>query len=414
MKNLLQIYVKNLDCAIKSVFLHSKYTELKPNVLFILIFVLFLSVACRHKQERMMTPWGEEMVVDADGQRQPLRTDGEAFDLSDIQNSGELIALTLSGPQTCYDYRGSRLGLHVMLCQQLADSLGVRLRVELCRDTADLFQRYRECEADLVAYPVTPLDSLSPGWLVPHDKPQLQAALAQWYSLRRVAIAQHEEQQLVSTGGVKRKVFAPMLDRKGGIISRYDALFQRYAQPIRWDWRLMAAQCYQESTFDPHALSWAGAHGLMQIMPQTADHLGLPRAQLNDPEQNIAAAARYLEELERDFSDIPSRRERQDFVLAAYNGGRHHIRDAMELTRLNGGNVHRWADVAVYVLKLSEPAYYQHPSVRYGYMRGSETVGYVRSIRQRYQQYQGVKAKVLLNSSPQKSRNKKHRSKFHP
>ena len=118
--------------------------------------------------------------------------------------------------------------------------------------------------------------------------------------------------------------------------------------------------------------------------------------------------------LERAFADIPSRRERQDFVLAAYNGGSHHIRDAMELTRLHGGNAQRWADVAVYVLKLSEPAYYQHPSVRYGYMRGSETVGYVRSIRQRYQQYQGVKAKVLLNSSPQKSRNKKHRSKFHP
>jgi membrane-bound lytic murein transglycosylase F len=176
----------------------------------------------------------------------------------------------------------------------------------------------------------------------------------------------------------------------------------------------MAAQCYQESTFDPNALSWAGAHGLMQIMPQTADHLGLSRAKLNDPEQNIAAAARYLQELERAFADIPSRRERQDFVLAAYNGGSHHIRDAMELTRLHGGNAQRWADVAVYVLKLSEPAFYQHPSVRYGYMRGSETVGYVRSIRQRYQQYQGVKAKVLLNSSPQKSRNKKHRSKFHP
>ena len=150
----------------------------------------------------------------------------------------------------------------------------------------------------------------------------------------------------------------------------------------------------------------------MQIMPQTADHLGLPRTQLYDPEQNIAAAARYIEELERTFSDVPSRRERQDFVLAAYNGGSHHIRDAMELTRLNGRNPHRWADVSQYVLLLSEPAYYQHPAVRYGYMRGSETVGYVRSIRLRYQQYQGVKAKVLPNSSPQKSRNKKHRRKF--
>ena len=387
---------------------------MKPNGIFILFFMLFLLSACRNKQERMMTPWGEEVMVDADGRRQTVRAEGngEVFDLGDILNSGELIVLTISGPLTCYDYRGSRLGLHVLLCQQLADSLGVRLRVELCRDTADLFQRFRKGEADLVAYPVEPLDSLSPGWLVPQDKPELKAMLTQWYSPWRVTQARQEEQRLVSTGGVKRKVFAPMLDQKGGIISRYDGLFQRHAQPIRWDWRLMAAQCYQESTFDPNALSWAGACGLMQIMPQTADHLGLPRTQLYDPEQNIAAAARYIEELERTFSDVPSRRERQDFVLAAYNGGSHHIRDAMELTRLNGRNPHRWADVSQYVLLLSEPAYYQHPAVRYGYMRGSETVGYVRSIRLRYQQYQGVKAKVLPNSSPQKSRNKKHRRKF--
>ncbi|MBQ4025842.1 MAG: transglycosylase SLT domain-containing protein, partial [Treponema sp.] len=34
------------------------------------------------------------------------------------------------------------------------------------------------------------------------------------------------------------------------------------AKAIHWDWRLMAAQCYQESTFDPQAKSWAGACGL--------------------------------------------------------------------------------------------------------------------------------------------------------
>ena len=388
--------------------------ELKSKGIFILLLSLMV-LACQPKRERVVTPWGEELVMS--GERNEPEAEGQddgSFDLDEIVTAGELIALTVSGPQTCYDYHGSRLGLHAMLCQQLADSLGIRLRMELCRDTAEMLQRLRKGEADVIAYPVGEMGDESPGWVVPQDKPQLARLLRHWYSAERLAKAQADEQQLLKTGGVKRTVFAPMLDRKGGIISRYDALFQRYAQPIRWDWRLMAAQCYQESTFDPNALSWAGAHGLMQIMPQTADHLGLPRAQLNDPEQNIAAAARYLEELERAFSDIPSRRERQDFVLAAYNGGSHHIRDAMELTRLNGGNVHRWADVAVYVLKLSEPAYYQHPSVRYGYMRGSETVGYVRSIRQRYQQYQGVKAKVLLNSSPQKSRNKKHRSKFHP
>ena len=54
------------------------------------------------------------------------------------------------------------------------------------------------------------------------------------------------------------------------VIWHYDAYFQRYAPIARFDWRLLAAQCYQESTFDPNARSWAGASGLMQIMPKTA------------------------------------------------------------------------------------------------------------------------------------------------
>jgi hypothetical protein len=45
-------------------------------------------------------------------------------------------------------------------------------------------------------------------------------------------------------------------------------------------------------------------------------------------------------------------------------------------------------------------------------MRGSETVDYVQKIRDRYQQYRGVKAKTQVSSMPQKSRNAKHRKKF--
>jgi membrane-bound lytic murein transglycosylase F len=99
-------------------------------------------------------------------------------------------------------------------------------------------------------------------------------------------------------------------------------------------------------------------------------------------------------------------------VLAAYNGGAHHIRDAMALARRDGRNQHSWDVVSGYVQLLSNPQYYQDPVVQHGYMRGYETVGYVRLIRQRYQQYKGVKAKTVT-STPQKSRNEKHRNKFH-
>ena len=179
---------------------------------------------------------------------------------------------------------------------------------------------------------------------------------------------------------------------------------------IRWDWRLMAAQCYQESTFDPQARSWAGACGLMQIMPGTADHLGLPRASIYDPEQNIAAAARYLGELDRTFSDIPERTERTKFVLAAYNGGHFHIRDAMALAQKNGKNPKRWGDVEPFVLGLSQAQYYNDPVVKYGYMRGSETVDYVRKIHERWNGYRGVRtirSTFAPSGIPQKARHER-------
>ena len=179
-----------------------------------------------------------------------------------------------------------------------------------------------------------------------------------------------EERLLFSSNSVKRHVYAPFLDRAGGVISKYDALFRRYAPLARWDWRLLAAQCYQESCFDPNARSWAGACGLMQIMPSTADHLGLARSDMFHPERSIEAAVKFLAELTATFREVPSTMERQCFVLASYNGGANHIKDAMALTRKYGGNPHRWAHVAPWVLRLQQPEYYNDPVVRNGYMRG--------------------------------------------
>ena len=383
-------------------------TKIQTNVKFFGIIILIAALclaSCRdRRQETVTAPWGEVISEE--------EVDTTAFDLDDIERSGELIALTLSGPQTCYDYHGRQLGLHAMLCQKLAQHMGVRLRLEVCRDTTDMLRRIDAGEADLIAFPLSP-DSLWPGWAVDSSKPQLAETIRKWYQPAMLAETSREEQSLLKGGGVKRRVFAPMLNREGGIISRYDGLFQQHSRIVGWDWRLMAAQCYQESTFDPDATSWAGARGLMQIMPQTADHLGLARADLSKPDRNIEAAARYLKELDHLFSDIHERRERQDFVLAAYNGGHHHIRDAMALCQRDGGNPHRWRDVAHYVLRLSDPRYYQDPLVQNGYMRGVETVDYVDKIRQRWQQYRGVKRNGAPSSgTPQKSRNEKHKKKY--
>lgn len=391
-------------CSQTPLILKNKY--LKIGLLCILTYLGI--IACQNKRSEMIVaPFGEiNDTVDA----------SDNFDLNDIITNGELIMLTISGPENYYDYHGKELGAQYMLVQRFANTMGVRVRVDVCRDTVEMLRRIVAGDADIIALQLPKqikgwsVDSIaqltycgakdlnkSTGWVVSREKPQLAKALNDWYRPQMLAEVRKEETFLLSVRSVKRRVFAPMLNRSTGVISRYDALFMSYSQPIRWDWRLMAAQCYQESTFDPQAISWAGAQGLMQIMPATADHLGLPRTRLFDPEANIAAAAKYLDELDRKMSDVSDRYERMNFVLACYNGGYHHIRDAMALTRKYGGNVQRWNEVARYVLLLGSSEYYRDPVVKYGYMRGQETVEYVRRIRERWMSYRGIHSPHLSN-----------------
>lgn len=373
--------------------------------------------ACKQKPKVEMTPWGT-----------PLTQNDEAvsnqFRLRDILSSGELIMLTLSGPDTYYDYHGRGMGLQYLLCEKFAQHLGVSLRVELCRDTLEMVKKLNEDEGDIIAFSLpkdiknvqfcgVSVDSLKTQWAVKNGNTELADSLKQWFKPTLIAQLQKEQRLLLSNRGVVRKVYSPMLNRAGGVISHYDAYFQRYAPIARFDWRLLAAQCYQESTFDPNARSWAGASGLMQIMPKTAKHLGLEMEDIFNPELNIAAAAKYLSELGAHFNDVKSPLERMSFTLAGYNGGPFHIRDAMALAKKNGKDPYRWADVSEFVLKLQQPEYYRDPVVKYGYMRGSETVDYVERIHNRWAQYRGVarasSASTMGSGVPTRS---KHKNRF--
>ena len=381
------------------------------------LYSLFLFASCADKKpQQELTPWGtpvgevESMVGSDEEESDENAADGDAgaqaqqrgLSLSDIQDNGELIMLTVNGPTTYYDYHNHGMGLQYLLCEKFAQQIGVSLRVEECKDTTEMIQKLTKGEGDIIAVPlsrkqtkgdllfcgVTP-DSTRTQWAVVGGNKSLADTLNGWFKPKMIAETKKEESWLLSSASVTRHVYSPFLNRSKGVISRYDHLFQRYSGTARMDWRLMAAQCYQESCFDPKAKSWAGACGLMQIMPSTADHLGLPMSAIHDAESNVAAAAKYMAELQGHFSDIGDPTQRVLFALAAYNGGFHHIRDAMNLTRKHGGNPYNWGHVREYVLRLAQPAYYRDPVVKYGFMRGTETADYVDRIRARWSEYCG-------------------------
>src|SRR5207253_5183962 len=156
-----------------------------------------------------------------------------------------------------------------------------------------------------------------------------------------------------------------------GKLCAYDDLLKQHANELNWDWRLLAAQTFQESRFKPDARSWAGAVGLLQLMPPTARQYGVQNPL--DPEDNVRGAVKFLKWLDHYWLDrIPDNNERLKFIFASYNCGAGHVDDAQRLTEKYGGNLAAWDDVSYWLLQLSTQQYNTDLVVKFGFCRGTE------------------------------------------
>jgi membrane-bound lytic murein transglycosylase F len=292
--------------------------------------------------------------------------------------------------------------------KHLSDTLDITLNINLLgndRSTEDLINAVSNAEID---YTIADKDlaqvnnsflhnldvSLVIGkpkdlhYAVRKNSPQLNIAINSWlskyiktkkykdlyqkyFNTERNVIAMFDEQQFITNGQ----------------ISIYDNIIQYYAKEIQWDWRLVAALMYQESKFNANATSWAGAKGLMQLMPGTAKQMGLHgnpyRADLN-----IQSGTKYLKYLEQFWKDIPDFTQKIKFILASYNAGPGHVQDAARLAKKYGYNHTEWdGNVEYFILYKSNPKFYTDKVVKYGYCRGTETFNYVRNIVKKYFYY---------------------------
>ncbi|MEM0910237.1 MAG: membrane-bound lytic murein transglycosylase MltF, partial [Pseudomonadota bacterium] len=158
----------------------------------------------------------------------------------------------------------------------------------------------------------------------------------------------------------------------------YKEMFIAHAGDI--DWRLIAAIAYQESHWNPKAVSPTGVRGLMMLTRGTAKDMGL--TDRTDAEQSISGGSRYFASLLR---RIPARVENPDRIwmaMAAYNVGLGHLEDARRITETMGYNPDLWIDVKKHLPLLRQKKHYQ--ITRYGYARGDEAVNYVENIRRYY------------------------------
>ena len=178
---------------------------------------------------------------------------------------------------------------------------------------------------------------------------------------------------------------------KKGDISPFDKLFRKESKKLGWDWRLLAALVYTESQFDPYAESEGGAYGLMQIIPETADHFNV--GNYFEPDSNVYVGTEYLHYLDRYFSSQPiDSSERLKFVLAAYNAGPGHVLDAIRLANKYGKDATLWDNnVDYYLLHKNEPEYYRDPLSKNGYCNGRQTYKYVQQVLETYNNYKNIK-----------------------
>lgn len=330
----------------------------------------------------------------------------------------------LYGPKDYFDFRGEPFGVQYMLVNEYAKSIGCRIRVEVNHNPKEMLRKLMNGEGDIIASSInvtdtlkntvdfcgekelcTFLDSISKvrkdtdlksdghsAWAVRTDAPMLKESLAQWIASNKADFFDMTTIRIKSSSGKTytphRSVKSPILNLAKGEISTFDTYFKRYSAMCGWDWKLLAAQAYQESGFDPNAVSWAGAMGLMQLMPGTARSVGVGEREVFDPECNIRGAVKYISKLNDHYKNIANPNERINFILAGYNAGPGHVDDARRLATKYGKDPDKWLDnVDFFVLNMNKSEYYNQSEVKHGYFRGTETYGYVNKIRTRWDEY---------------------------
>jgi membrane-bound lytic murein transglycosylase F len=226
-------------------------------------------------------------------------------------------------------------------------------------------------------------------WAVRHDSPELLKTVNEWLISMKDSTNFYViyNKYFKNQTAYKRRVSSEYYSGTGGKISAYDSTVIDQSKRLEWDWRLLSSMIYQESHFDPNAESWAGAVGLMQLMPNTAREFGA--TDRTNPTEGIKAGVNYLIWLNAYWRDkIHDDLERRKFVMGSYNVGYNHVNDARRLAEKYELDMNIWDEnVAYYLLKKSSAETYNDEVVAYGYCRGSEPVKYVKEINDRYQHY---------------------------
>ena len=200
---------------------------------------------------------------------------------------------------------------------------------------------------------------------------------------------------------VDTRVFLNRIDTR---LPKYEALFKKYATD-NIPWLLLASISYQESHWDPNAVSPTGVRGMMMLTLNTAKFVGIQNRR--NAEQSIQGGSKYLSQLITRLPESIPKDERIWFALASYNIGLGHVLDVRRLAKMRGQNPDSWADVKENLPLLHQRKW--HTKTRYGYARGLEAKQYVDNIREylktlTWYEQEKIKAEIKAKKEEQEKR----------
>ena len=227
-------------------------------------------------------------------------------------------------------------------------------------------------------------------WAMRSSSPELLQAVNNWLvEKKEVFIPRTHARYFLASKNQYARSTSTFSSLGGDRISVYDEIIQENAQTLGWDWRLLAALVYKESRFDTTALSYAGAQGLLQLMPVTVERFGVTNP--NDPEESLKGGVKYLQYLDKFWMErVPETNERIKFILASYTIGQGHVEDAWRLTLKYRKNTQSWQEVSNFLSLKSDPKYYRDAVVKSGYAKGHIAVKYVRDVLALFQSYKAL------------------------
>lgn len=245
-----------------------------------------------------------------------------------------------------------------------------------------LFELLRNFYPELrVGFALGPVDRLA--WALPEGDDALRESIAAYFA------------EIESTGELKRildryyfassefdyvgsSAFMRHVDTR---LPRYRSFFLEAERSTGVDWRLLAAIAYQESHWDPAAVSPTGVRGIMMLTEHTAKLMEV--GDRHDARASILGGAHYYLRVRRKLPERIGEPDRTWLAVAAYNLGFGHLEDARILTQTQGANPDSWSEVRARLPLLADKEWFSR--VERGYAPGQAAVRYVDNVRRYYE-----------------------------